>query len=75
MFLHSRSRIILLIKVWFIDPVGHKNSNKAPVTRVVSITEEPIIVPRRPHTRTVRPRQWHISKGGPTIEKKLWRGD
>ena len=73
--MHSRSRIILLITVWFIDPVGHKNSNKAPVPHVVSIAEEPIIVPRRPHARTIRPRQWHIARGGPTIEKKLWRGD
>ena len=53
--------------------MGHKNSNKVPVPHVVSMIEEPIIVPRRPHAWTVRPRQWHISIGGPTVEKKLWR--
>ena len=42
--------------------------------RVVSMAEEPIIVLRRPHTQIVRPHQWHIVRGGPTIEKKFWRG-
>ena len=45
--------------------MGHNNSNKVPVPRVVSLAEGPIIVPRRPHARTVKPRQWHVIKGGP----------
>ena len=54
--------------------MGHKNLNKVPVPRVVSMAEESIIVPRRPHVRTLRPRQWHIARGGPTDEKKIQRG-
>ena len=41
---------------------------------VVSMAEESIIMPRRPHAWTVRPRQWHITKRGPTVEKKLGKG-
>ena len=58
-----------------MESVGHKNSNKVPVPRVVSMAEESIIVPRRLHARTVRPCQWHIARGGPTIEKKLQKRD
>ena len=54
--------------------VGYKNLNKAPTPRVISIVEESIAKPRRPHARTIRPHQWHITRGGPTVEKKLWRG-
>ena len=42
--------------------------------RVIFIAEEPIVKSRRPHARTVRPRQWHIARGGPTAEKKFRRG-
>ena len=35
------------------------------------MAEEPIIVPRRPHTQTVRPCQWHITRGGPAVEKSF----
>ena len=49
--------------------MGHENLGKVPVSRVVSMVEKPIIVPRRPHAWTVRPCQWHIARGGPTIEK------
>ena len=54
-----------------MNVVGHKNSDKIPVSRVVSMTEESIIRSRRPYTRTVRPRQWPIARGGPAIEKKF----
>ena len=53
--------------------MGHKNLGKVPVPCVVSMTEEPINVPRRPHAWTVRPRQRHIAKRGPAVEKKLQR--
>ena len=53
--------------------MGHKNLGKVPMSRVVSMTEEPIIVPRRPHAWTVRPRQRHIARRGPAVEKKLQR--
>ena len=52
----------------------HKNLNKIPVPRVVSMAEEPIIMPRRPHAQTVRPHQWHVTKGGHTVEKELRGG-
>ena len=51
--------------------VGHKNLGKVHVPHVVSMVEEPIIMSRRPHARIVRPRQWHIARGGLVIEKKL----
>ena len=54
-----------------MNVVGHKNSDKIPVPRVVSMVEEPIIRPRRPYTWTVRPRQWPIARGGPAVEKKF----
>ena len=56
-----------------IDCVGHKNSDKVPVPCVVSMAEESIIVPRRPHSRIARPRQWHIARRGLAIKKNLQR--
>ena len=53
--------------------MGHKNLGKVPVPRVVSMTEEPINVSRRPRAWTVRPRQRHIARRGLAIEKKLQR--
>jgi len=50
--------------------VGYKNLNKAPTLHVISMVEESITGPRRPHT----PHQWHIARGGPLAEKKFWRG-
>ena len=54
--------------------MGYKNLNKALVPHVISMAEESITKPRRLHTRTVRSHQWHIARGGPTIEKKFRRG-
>ena len=54
--------------------MGHKNLNKVPMPRVVAMAKESIIVLRTPHAWTVRPRQWHIARGGPTVEKKFQRG-
>ena len=54
--------------------LGYKNLNKVHVPHVVSMAEEPIIVSRRPHTRTIRPRQWHVTKGGHTVEKEFQGG-
>jgi len=42
--------------------------------RVISKTEEANAIPRRSHPRTVRPRQWHVTKGGPIVEKELQKG-
>ena len=60
-----------IILFLYIIIVGHKNLGKVPMPHVVSMAEEPIIVPRRPHTRTVRPCQWHITRGGPAVEKSF----
>ena len=54
--------------------MGHKNINKVLMPCVISMVDESIIVPRRPYVQTVRPRQWHIAKGGPTVDKKFQRG-
>ena len=54
--------------------MGHKNLGKVLVPRVVSMAEESITEPRRPHARTVRPHQWHIARGGLTAEGKFLRG-
>ena len=51
----------------------HKNSDKVPMPRVVSMAEEPIVVLRRPYAQTIRPRQRHIARGGLAIEKKFRR--
>ena len=53
--------------------MGHKNSGKVLVPRVVSMVEELMIMLRRPHAR-VRPHKWHTAKGGFAVEKKLQRG-
>ena len=42
--------------------------------RIIPMAEETTIMSRRSHTRTIRPRQWHVAKGGYTVEKKLWEG-
>ena len=54
--------------------MGYKNSNKVFVPRVLPIVEEAIIVLRKSHAWTVRPRQWHVTRGDHTIEKELWGG-
>ena len=55
--------------------VRHKNLNKEPVPHVVSIADESIIVSSKPHARTVRPYQWHVTRGGHTVEKEFREGD
>jgi len=65
----------LHLNVYFLSiSVGRKNSDKVPMPRVVSMAEKPIIVRRRPHAWIVRPRQWHVARGGPVVEKKFRRG-
>ena len=39
-----------------------------------TIAEEANIVPRRAHIWTIRPRQWHVTRGGHTIGKEFWGG-
>ena len=53
--------------------VGYKNLNKAPVPRVIFMAKESIVMSRRSHARTVRPHQWHIARGGPTVKKNIQR--
>ena len=54
--------------------MGHKDSDKVPVPHVIPMAKKSIILPRRPHAWTVRPRQWHIARGDPAVEKKFQRG-
>ena len=54
--------------------MGYKNLSKALTPCVISMDEESIAKPRRPHARTVRPHQWHNDKGDPIAEKKFRRG-
>ena len=42
-------------------------SNKVIVPRAIPIAKGAIIVPRRPPPWTVRPRQWHVIRGGHTV--------
>ena len=51
----------------FYNIVGHESLNKVPVSRVISMAEELLIVPRRSHAWMVRPRQWHVTRGGHTV--------
>ena len=51
--------------------MGYRNLNKVIMPRIIPMAEGAIIVPRRLHPRTVRPRQWHVTRGGHTVEKKL----
>ena len=55
--------------------VGHKNLNKVLVPHVVTMAEKSIIVPKRSHVRTIRPRQWHVTRGGHIVEKEILGGD
>ena len=57
----------------FIDIilVGHKNLNKVLVSLVILMAEEFIISLRRSHARTVGLHQWHITRGGHTVEKEF----
>ena len=54
--------------------VGHENLNNVLVLRVIPMAEESIIVSRRSHTRIVRPRQWHVTRGGHIVEKEFQEG-
>ena len=53
--------------------VGYRNLNKVIAPHVIPMAERAIIVPKRSHPRTVRPRQWHVTRRGHTVEKELWR--
>jgi len=51
----------------------YRNLNKVIVPRVIPMVEGAIIMPRRSPPRTVRPYQWHVTRGGHTVEKELRR--
>ena len=52
--------------------MGYENLNKVFVPRVLPIVKEAIIALRKSHAWTVRPCQWHVTRGDHTVEKKLW---
>ena len=54
--------------------MGYKNLNKVFAPRVIPMAKGAIIIPRRSHAQTVRPRQWHITRGGHTIENEFQGG-
>ena len=53
--------------------VGYRNLNNVIPPCVIHIAEGAIIMPRRSHSQTVRPCQWHVTKEGHTVEKKFQR--
>ena len=53
--------------------MGYRNLNKVIAPRVIPMAEGAIIVPKRSRLQTVRPRQWHITRGGHTVEKEFQR--
>ena len=55
--------------------VGSRNLNKVFVPRVIPMAEEAITTSRRSHARTIRPRQWHVTKGSHIVEKEFQGGD
>ena len=57
-----------------IISVGYKNLNNVFAPCVIPMAEGAIIMPRRSHARTVRPRQLHVTRGGHTVEKDFWGG-
>ena len=59
------------IDSWTPLGVGHKNLNKVLMSHVIPMTKESIITPRRSHAWIVRPCQWHVTRGGYTVEKEF----
>ena len=57
----------------YIYIVGYRNLSKVIVPRVISMAEGNITMPRRLHPQTVRPRHWHVIRGGRTVEKEFRR--
>ena len=53
--------------------MGYTNLNKVIVPRVIPMVKGAIIVPRRSHPRTIRPRQWHVARGGHIVKKEFQR--
>ena len=54
--------------------MGYKNLNKVFVPCVIPMAEEAIIAPKKSHARIVRPHQWHVTRGGHTVEKEFQGG-
>ena len=52
--------------------VGYKNLNKVFAPCVIPIAEEAIIALRGSHAWIIRPRQYHVTKGGHIVEKEFW---
>ena len=52
---------------------GGEGGVKEIAPRVIPMVEGAIIVPRRSHPKTIRPRQWHVIRRSHTIEKEFQR--
>ena len=63
----------MYVLISIIVYVRYRNLNKEIVSRVIPMAEGAIIMPRRPHPWTIRPRQWYVTRGSHTIEKEFQR--
>ena len=53
---------------------GVQEFKKVFAPRVIPMAEEATIAPKRSHARIIRPRQWHITRGGHIVEKEFREG-
>ena len=53
--------------------VRYRNLSKVIVPRAILMAEGAIIVPKRVHPQTIRPRQWHVTRGDHTVKKEIQR--
>ena len=62
------------MKCIYIYICGVQEFKKVFTPRVIPMAEEATITPRRLHTQTIRPHQWHVTRGGHIVEKEFWEG-
>ena len=67
---HTHTHTHIYIYIYIVE---YKNLSKVIVRRVISMAEGNITMPRRLHPQTVRPRHWHVIRGGHTVEKEFRR--
>ena len=53
---------------------GVQKFDKVVLPLVILEAKEVNAIPMRSHPWTGRPRQWHVTRGGHTVEKELRRG-
>ena len=51
--------------------MGYKNLKNVFIPHVIPMVEEATITPRRLHAQTIRPHQWHVTRGGHIVEKEF----